>query len=323
MNKATTKFIVAVFLLIAVLTFFIYKNNQKLNAEEIIIKIDTIPELEPHLHTEFDSAGDHGHGILFTSPEYITKKDLWITDIEFELENAPLATLHHAGLVANNEPNQICGKLANYPKEIYAITPDMAEKPLSLPDNYGVFIKKGTPLVMGAMMHNPEPPYGPGETYQNVKASIKITASYEEKEPIEYYRLFLSDESCPGWSRDEVFIVPPETSSYVKTGSKNERRKHSSITFRQPGKIIYSMSHLHPWEGGEKLEAHLNNELVMNFTPINTDDNLWSWIIPHQKPEDLNFKTNDTLSIKAVYDNPEKHAIRGAMGMLLLYLAYD
>lgn len=80
--------------------------------------------------------------------------------------------------------------------------------------------------------------------------------------------------------------------------------------------------HLHPWEGGEKVDIFINGELIKSSVPMRTSNNLWSWVTPGY-PVAVSVQPGDEIAIAATYSNPYDIPIIGAMGMLGFYFAPD
>jgi len=298
-------------------------------AAKLMVKSDTIPILYPHEHKIEDSVGDLDHHIWEFSEPFIVEEDVWITSFELFLENAPLAVVHHAGVAIANEPNQICPNSPHfaYKKEIFSVTPDMAASPVVFPEPYGLFLSKGTPLILGVMYHNPLPPFGPGEVYKNVSTGVVMDIQRDnpslQKKKVEYYRLHIDEFACPGAVYQEVFTVLPHTENFTKHGDVRGEFDSSRYTFSRAGSLLYMVSHLHPWEGGEKLDVFLNKKQIATFLPTRTSSELWSWITPHRTLMSTRVESGEELSITATYSNPNDVSIIGAMGMLVFYFAPD
>lgn len=319
------------FFAVLVLGMLIFLGNSIKEDKPLQLTIETapVPILYPHEHELQDSIFDAGHGVWVFSEPIVVQEDTWITKFEVDTGTAPMTVLHHAGIVLPNEPNQICPNSPHeiYKKEIFSVTPDMAESPIEFPEPYGIFISKDTPMVLGIMLHNPFPPYGLGEIYYDVSVRVVMDIELDNpsisKKPLEYYRLHIDETPCPGAVYQEVFTVPPFTDNFVKEGGERNGFKPSAFTFTESGEIIYMISHLHPWEGGEQLNVSLNKSNLYTFFPTQLSKELWSWVIPHKRDKVFRVNFGDVLSITSIYSNPEPVPIVGAMGMLVFYFAPD
>ena len=293
---------------------------------QLTIETKPIPILYPHEHKIEDSVFNSDHHIRALSETVIIQEDLWITRFEAVLKNAPMAVLHHAGVILPDEKKRTCPNSIRG-REIFAVTPDMAASPVEFEEPYGVFLPKGTSILLGVLFHNPLSPFGPGEAYKDVSVSIIMDIQKDspaiQKKPLEYYRMHIDDISCPGVVEEEVFVVPPGAKNFVKKGEERNGLNPSRYTFSRSGEVVYMISHLHPWEGGEKLDVYLNGKQIISFIPVHTSSELWSWIIPHISSVSIRVNPGDVLSITATYSNPNPVPIVGAMGMMIFYFAPD
>jgi len=131
--------------------------------------------------------------------------------------------------------------------------------------------------------------------------------------------LRLDDAACKG---REDFVVPAKSGKFIKKGSEDKEFHPARYIFSRPGTIVYMGAHLHLWEGGEKLDVFLNDNLIMTFTPTRTSQEPWSWIIKHT-PLSVRINTGDELSITATYLNNNPVPIGGAMGIMGFGFAPD
>lgn len=299
------------------------RNRSSSDTSELIITTETVPILYPHEHKVDNSVFDLGHHTV-TNKIITISKDTWITGFEFVLENAPQEVLHHAGIFILNKPNRICPN-ALYGEEVYPVSSE-TNTPIVFSESYGVFLAEGTQLGVEVMYHNPLPPFGAGEIYKNVSSAIVMNVQKSDpaiiKKPLEYYRIHLDDIPCPGAASKEAFTVPAETNNFVKTSDLNNALDPSSYTFSRSGTIAHTHVHLHPWEGGKKLDVFLNDKLVTSFIPVRTSSDPWDWNTPHQQTS-IRVKSGDVLSISATYSNPNPVPIKGAMGMFGFYFLPD
>ena len=299
------------------------KSSSLYGASQLIIQADTIPVLSPHEHNVDNSVFDVGHHTVI-SKQITVEEDVWVTGFEFVLKNAPQEVLHHAGIYIPDRPNRICPN-ALYGEEIYPVSSE-TNTPIVFPESYGIFLAKGTQLAAEFMYHNPLPPFGAGEIYKDVSAAIIMSIQKKDstvvKKSLEYYRIHLDDVPCPGAAREEAFTVPAGAENFVKKSNAGNESDPSRYTFLRSGRIVHSHVHLHPWEGGGKLDVFLNDESITSFVPVRTSSDPWDWDTPHQQAP-IRVKAGDVLSISATYSNPGPVPIRGAMGMFGFYFIPD
>jgi len=300
-----------------------YVGNE--SDSKLIIYSKTVPTLYPHAHDIGDSLFDPDHHIRVLSDVLMTQQDFWITSFELVLQNAPSQVVHHAGILIPNEANRTCPN-AKYGREIYAASTADVSKPIVFENPYAMFIPKGTPLVLEVLYHNPFEPFGPGEIYENVSASVIMTLQQDDfssiSKTVEYHRIHIEDIPCPGVVDEEVFIVPANTNTFIKESTKDEELDPSFYTFSQSGTITYMGAHFHPWEGQEKLDVFLNNKEIATFLAARVSSELWSWMIPHSQSS-FHVNSGDVISFSTTNSNPNPIPIIGAMGTVVFYFAPD
>ncbi len=305
------------------------------SSSSIALETEIAPVLYPHEHRGGDSVYDPKHYGFKNSKVWKVPYDLWITSIKPEIENAPTQVIHHGTIAVLNEKDQICPSLRNKNlkppyttgavKKIYSVSSD-TYNPWIISGNYGIFLKKGTPVVLISMLHNPEPPVGPGGIYKNVRLKVILGISRDAKnlkfKPLEYYKLHLDDKPCTGAEEQEVFTVPPRTKTFVKKAVPDPAGNPGQFIFNRSGTIIGLGGHFHPWQGGEKVSVFINDRPHTEFYPRLTTRDPWSWRIL-SNVRGIRINKGDKISISATYSNPNDYPVRGAMGMLGIIFAPD
>jgi hypothetical protein len=187
------------------------------------------------------------------------------------------------------------------------------------PKPYGLFIAKGSRIIVTAMLHNPEPPLGLGEEYHNVSIGFTLRldrfAGFHHLKPLSFHVVALSDQNtCDA----TTFRVPPRTKNFVKASSGGA----SSMTFTHSGTVVALGAHIHAWEGGKKLDAFLNGAPVTSFVPKQISETPEVWRTDpyvHSFP----VSAGDRITTSTTYDNPFAIAEDGPMAMLGVYVSYD
>ncbi|MBP7741450.1 MAG: hypothetical protein KA104_02040, partial [Candidatus Pacebacteria bacterium] len=283
--------LVVVFILTAL--FWMQKKPELfvVTSHSMTILTAPIATLPPHAHkadiTGVDSVLAPGHGIIVNSAFYTVPFDMWITGISLETENAPRAVLHHLILFRKGYPNTQC---PNRDEELYTIGAD------SRPDNafpapFGIFVKKGTVIYLNGMVHNPQPPKGPGGSYTDVSIGYNLT--YERPSPkryraVAFYRFFLyENERCqdPIITKDfDVFTVPAGAQHFVKSAANYTENNPARLVIKHSGMILGTGGHLHEEDGGEKIELLKGNDAVVTLTPHHVGTNPWQWEMGRVSP---------------------------------------
>ena len=292
------------------------------------MQTEHIAVLSPHMHGQGDSAEDSTHHVTVNSQVEIAPRDMYISKIKFEMVNAPNVVLHHASFVDLSQPNQTCPNFPHW-RELFVYGSDrMYDNALTFPKGYALFIKKGTPLKLQLMVHNPEPPLGPGETYKDVYTRIVLTESSEPARSLsllEPYLLHLDDKSCgftePDASDVYTFAVPAHTRRYVFKGHGSDDQSSTKV-FSKPATIVHLAGHLHGWQGAKQLVIYKNGQAMHTFDIIPSTTSPFIYETRHTAaPYHMN--AGDKLSISALYENDHAVSARGVMGIVGFYYVDD
>jgi hypothetical protein len=81
---------------------------------------------------------------------------------------------------------------------------------------------------------------------------------------------------------------------------------------------VYIGAHLHGWQGGKEVIVEKNGAPFANFKTLPAREYPYRYDIPYY-PTTTTMQAGDTLSIRAVYENPNAVPTRGAMGDLGIY----
>jgi hypothetical protein len=295
-------------------------EERKVETTNITLETQHIAILPPHGHTVGrDSLSDHGHHVSAQSIPYITPRDMWVIGMEAKVQGAPSLTLHHGTLFRTDERDLECP--TESPRPLVSLAQDQLHTTqMSFEDGYGIFIPEGTPLVLDAMFHNPEPPVGVGGIYENVALQFTLVLAEDTTpslQPLTYHLLRLSDTPCREYSHS--FTVPEKTTGYTFSGT-DEVGDASVLSVAATSRIVYWGAHLHGWEGGRQLTVRKNEAVIETFTSNVSVEDPHRFDTPHTET-DVVLEVGDTLSIAALYDNPTQNPLRGAMGHLGVYLA--
>lgn len=282
----------------------------------LIIFSETIPILAPHEHQDLDSIIDKHHGEMvgFEDGTVVLDRDIWINGFRWEVENAPIETLHHFIFTRADKPAVLCPNGFSANEEILVMGSDTYVQEFAFPPEYGIFLPKGTPLNLSAVLHNPLSPFGPGGTYENVRVKLTLSLNDSKKEyhPVRMVRLSVEDPYCT--PRSSTFNVPANTENF-------EKKIHSPIssyTFEKDSRLLLVGAHAHGWDGAGPIRVFLNGTLLYEFTPQRINENPWSWATP-SRLVDLKVKKGDTISLTSTYSNPhDKPLVNEAMGMIMI-----
>lgn len=307
--------IVGILLAVILLGALVYSLPQP---EEFALEISTVPlpELREHSHGLGEAEGDDGHGVYAASEVVVAPEDMWVTRMESYMVNAPQSTIHHFVLKELGVPDPSCPELNG--KVIFLVGKD-SQRHQPFPEPYALFIPKGTPLSLTAMIHNAEPPKGEGGTYENVSAVMKLHAvrnADTRLKPLAMRFLILSDTAyCSAASEANTFSVPAQTTGYVQIPRTLNGITRGELAFDADAHIVGIGGHTHADQGGTEIAVYLNDRILQLITPRATGQGLWQWQT-WGVTRDIPVERGDTLSITATYDNPDVVPTRGAMGIV-------
>ncbi len=298
-----------------------HTSNGVIKDGMLTLSTPLVAVLPPHGHeVGKDSMEDQGHHVGVTSPVVTAPEDMWVTGISYVIHGAPAFTLHHGTLFRLDARDLQCPTQS--PQPLLSVSQDQAHTPtMQFDAGYGIFIPKGTPLILDAMFHNPGDPIGPGETYTDVSLQVDLQLAKPGDVPlteVTYHLLRLSDAPCSVDS-GHSFVVPPATEPYVFAGTSLESDA-SRLHISKPSRIVYWGAHLHGWEGGKTVTAKKNDTVLEVFTTELSRTVPFRYDTPHGN-RDISLEEGDTLSIMAEYHPHSSSTIRGAMGHVGLYIA--
>lgn len=286
-----------------------------------------VRSLPPHTHdstpTNADSILASGHGIVVESELYTVPEDVWITGVEVLTKNASPSVLHHLILATPDHKSEDCPERD---AEIYTVGPDSKDRN-AFPEPFGIYLKKGTRLYLSGMIHNPLPPQGEGGTYENVSIGYRFTTerpSLRRSVAVEFHRLALEDapycDDLDLRTAVDVFTVPAHAASFVQSSTKDEGVNPTRHIFKEDGIMIGFGAHLHPMDGGKRIDAYLNSEPIARAIPEQLDlERPWLWRTNFEVLGDTRVRAGDTLTFSATYDNPKDVPVEDAMGQIVFF----
>jgi hypothetical protein len=284
---------------------------------EVTISTKPLAVLPEHSHDLGEAEGDDGHGVYAYSESVVVPEDMWVTTIEAHMKNAPDSTIHHFILKEMGATDPACPNSSG--RTLFLFGRDTRSPQHFGAAPYGIFIPKGTPLALVAMIHNPHPPEGVGGTYKDVSAVMTVrgvASGGSRTKPLSIRFLVLSDTSyCNDSPEANTFSIPALRKEYVQQSTTLQGINRGSLTFDGDATLLGFGGHIHAWEGGNALAVYLNNNLLQLITPHQAGAEPWSW---KTAPVDraVPMKKGDTISLTATYENPNVVPTRGAMGIV-------
>ncbi len=310
---------------IVVVTLTILRPFPLKDRSEVIETIH-LAELLPHIHADGDSPEDMGHHVDLESAIFVTTRDMYVASGKLEMVNAPEVVVHHIALINRGSADSHCSLVSG--NRLFGAGSDAIHKSSGgFPKETALFIPKGTCLQLTAMIHNPDPPVGPGGTYHDVYA--RITLFFSQQSPrdlhlLSYKELYVTDTCAhtPPLPEDfSSFSVPSLHTDYHFSGC-DPKLGISSYIFDRPATIYYLGGHLHGWQGGKELIVMKNDKEMYRFTTRVSSTTPYLY-------ETIHFATStpvnagDRITLSAIYDNPSRVPLRGAMGGIGMYFSYN
>lgn len=290
-----------------------YATREKLGeqlglSKSVTVTSEELHSLSAHTHSAKDAVSDEHHGVEISAPLFVVPEDMWVNDLQLTMHGAPKATLHHLNLYAAASTTE-----GSTQYEVVSFGQD-TNSHMRFPDPYAIFLKAGTVLTLSGMLHNPQPPKGPGGNYENVSVSVTLSGpTFFLREPQQVFRRRLILSDGPN-AKKGVFVVPAHTESYVKTSS-NDSLYETQFTFTKPATIITVGGHTHPWEGGRDIDMYLNGKKIVSLVSRRNGIHPWDWYTPRYFIP-ISVSAGDTVTMSATYTNDENEPLQGAMGML-------
>jgi hypothetical protein len=292
--------------------------------DTLVLETAHLAVLPPHEHDDGDAVSDDGHHQYLLSEVYVAPRDLWVSGFTFDMVNAPDTSVHHVSLLDYDRPHQTCRSLPFSQLLIFA-QDVMHNATTTFPTGAAMHIRKGEHVQLSLMIHNPEPPLGPGDTYRDVYGKLTLSlvppAQEHDLKEVKFHLAHLDDAPCvirePDQSDAYVFAVPARTQRYVFSGSRQDTDP-SRFVFTKPSTIVFIGAHLHGWQGGKELLVQKNGAPFLSFKTALSKDDPFRYDTPYYATS-APMAAGDALSLTAIYQNPHAVPTRGAMGDLGFY----
>lgn len=298
---------------------------------QLSITTESLPELVEHKQepTELDVP----HSNWVSSQILTTPADVWVTGFDVTINNAPPDILHHLHVFRLDQDRQqtcpvsssqypLSGFISKKLTEIFLASRNTISESIVLPESYGIFIPKGTPLSTLAMLHHTSPPTGSGGNYKDVSVSVTLHTKPKESplHNVDFYSLILDDSPCAFPMSHQAFAVPTGSGEFTMTGD-NSGQYPLSYKFSQPGKLVWAGANFWPAKGGKSVDVLLNDNSLHTFKATqNNPKTPWAWAIPpvnlHQQVQ-----AGDVLGIQATYTKNSQKSVGDASGVIGVYFA--
>lgn len=238
----------------------------------------------------------------FTAPE-----DIWVTEFSSEFTGV---SVHNFYVFIKDTHDAWC---PDNPTAIYSGGTVSAKRPITFDAPYGVFIKKGTTLILRAFYHEMEGDVSNDTLSFSVHARFEPAASTTRSVPISLY--FITPGPCT-YTRP-VFPVPAHANNVLYSSEQKP------FVFPDDGKILKAMAHFHAaYKEGvtNTVRLFLNKNMIDSFTTTNVGDEA------ERNPRLLTdrlvtIRRGDILTMHAIFSNPSATAVPEGMAIIGFYFA--
>ncbi len=244
---------------------------------------------------------------IWVDKEFTVPANIWLTEFSTEFTGE---SVHNFYLFIKDTEDSWCPE---NPTAIYSGGTVSARRPLTFDPPYGIFIKKGTTLILRTLYHGKA-----GET-TDVIPSFSVHARFEpagetaRNVPITLH--FITPGPC-AYTRP-LFPVPAHANDLVFSSSQKP------FVFPDDGTIIKALAHFHAaYEKGiaNTVSLFLNDTEIDSFTTTNIGDGA------ERNPRLLKDRLvtvhrGDILTMHAIFSNPSAAPVAEGMAIIGFYFA--
>jgi hypothetical protein len=298
--------------------------------ERVAVNVYSLPISDLDAHEHKAGEADPPHSKWFDSTAFVVApSDMWITSFVPMFIGTNKELLHHMTLykfgVGLERP--VCPNEYKQSRELVSTSLNTASDIIGLPAGYGMRLGTRDPLFVEVMVHNPEPPLGPGLTVTDGRIGMRVVGKMvklnDGMRETEFFRLKIDDTPCQEPYRHEAFRVPSSTPEFIKRDDSGGTASSSgSYRFTRDGTIIGFGANFWPMKGGRSMRALINDKKIAEMNGEHYDQSTpWAWRIPILQNIQQRVNVGDTISAEALYVNPTDHVVPDASGMLAFFFA--
>lgn len=243
---------------------------------------------------------------VWMDKEYTTPRDMWLTEFSTDFTGE---SVHNFYLFIKDTHDTWCPE---NPTAIYSGGTVSATRPITFDPPYGIFIKKGTTLVLRGLYHKMEVSSDTKDSF-SIHARYEPAASTTRSVPISLH--FITPGPC-GYTRP-VFPIPPHANNAVYSSAERP------FVFPDDGVILKAMAHFHASykkDIANTVSLFLNDKKIDSFTTTNVGDDA------ERNPRLLTDKLvtvhkGDILTMQAIFSNPSGAPVPEGMAIIGFYFA--
>ena len=286
--------------------------HEEARQKSFTIKTDPLP-FDPHagmdMSMNMDGMTHYDMGV-WAEGKFIVPEDMWVTG--FSSEESGIAP-HNFYVFIQDTKDAWCPE---NPTAIWSGGTVTAQRPTEFESPYGVFLKKGTPLLLKAMF----PPEAAAPDAQGQLSSFSVHATYEPAAVSERTKkifLYMITPAPCSISRP-VFPIPPHSVNASFT------TKNKPFVFSEDGSILKAAAHFHgSYEKGipNTVRLFLNNSEIDTFTTTNVGNDNERNPELLKKAGPVSVHAGDTLWMEGIFNNPHDSIIPEGMAIIGFYFA--
>lgn len=257
---------------------------------------------------------EYGHSV-FAYRRFTVPDDFWVEGFESEMVNAPEEVIHHGELMYADQPDPECPMspdgTTHTREPIWFVSNLNLNRTFRYPPPYGVYLPKGTELILVGMFHNPDPEreYRRASLRFTIRGRTDIAPDGQHRH-VRYYRIM--SEAC---QRGNTFIVPPATRDFVR------KRQRPPFAMSEGGTIVLLYPHFHFWQEGKFQAILVNGTVRWKFYAPDPGSTFFRPDPPN--PNELRVAKGDQLDFVTVYDNTTDVLNPDAMAAFTFLLVPD
>lgn len=256
-------------------------------------------------HMDMASMTHYDEGV-WAEKEFTAPEDMWLTEFSTDFTGE---SVHNFYLFIKDTHDSWCPE---NPTAIYSGGTVSSKRPITFDPPYGIFIQKGTTLVLTALYHDAAGESAVRPTF-SVHARYEPAGSTTRSVPISLH--FITPGPCT-YTRP-VFPVPARSKEVVYSSDQKP------FVFSDDGTIIRAMAHFHAaYKKGvaNTVRLFLNGTTIDSFTTTDVGDG------EERNPRLLKDKLvkvhgGDILTMHAIFSNPSAAPVAEGMAIIGFYFA--
>ncbi len=244
---------------------------------------------------------------VWVEREFVVPEDVWLTEFSTDFSGI---SAHNFYLFIKGTRDEWCPE---NPTAIYSGGTVSAKRPLTFNPPFGVFIKKGTTLVLKALYMAPAGDLPESNISFSVHAEYEPATSSLRTVPI--FLHFITPGPC-AYTRP-IFTVPAYANNAIFSSAEKP------FIFSDDGHILKAMAHFHAsYEKGivNTVNIFMNGKMLDSFTTTDVGNDAER--NPQLLTDELvRVNGGDILTMQAIFSNPRGTPVAEGMAIFGFYFA--